>query len=70
MGQGKVTETGAGGETPGEAELLSILTEVRKSLYLKMSQERQEGSGGERLEVPGEGGVVLLQVRMQSGALL
>lgn len=67
MGQGKVTETRAGGETPGKAELLSILAEVRKSLYLKMSQKRQEGPGGERLEVPGEGGVVLLQVRMQSG---
>ena len=44
------------GETPSKPELLSILAEVRKSLYLKMSQERPEGSDGERLEAPGEGG--------------
>lgn len=31
MGQGKVAEIWAGRETPGKAELLSILAEVRKA---------------------------------------
>ena len=39
--------------SPSKGELLSAPAEVRKRLDLKMRQERQEGSGAERLEVPG-----------------
>lgn len=41
--------------SPSKVELLSTPAEVRKSPSLQMSQERQEGWGGERLEAPGQG---------------